>query len=140
MESLTVILGLIAGGLGYLIVNFWMNPILGYLKIRHAVTSDLIFYANAISVNDPNEEMKTLMADRRKANRKHASELTAVFFRLPWWYKICLKRRKEDPVSASKKLIGLSNITASIPDADGTARTFIGDLKKHLVLPDNLEV
>lgn len=105
-----LISSLIAGGLGYLIVTFWMNPIVRYLQIRHEVTSDLIFYANVMHEGLLGDELKKRADKRRVSNRKHASEIAACYYRLPWWYKkVFLKKRNADPLMASKNLIGLSN-------------------------------
>lgn len=113
MQEITLLIfSLIAGGSGYLIVTFWMNPILRYLQIRHEVTSDLIFYANVMDESSPllGDELKQRAKERRVLNRKHASEIAACYYRLPWWYKkYFLKRRNEDPLQASKHLIGFSN-------------------------------
>ena len=57
-ESVLIIFSLCAGGLGYLIVTFWMNPIFRYLHIRHEVTSDLIFYANVMHESLLGDELK----------------------------------------------------------------------------------
>ncbi len=110
-EAALFIFSLLAGGAGYLIVTFWMNPILRYLSIRHEVTSDLIFYANVLhESNLLGDELKKRADDRRLSNRKHAAAIAACYYRLPQWYKrFFLERRKEDPLAASTNLIGLSN-------------------------------
>ncbi len=108
-ETLILLLSIVAGGCGYLIVTFWSNPILRYLQIRHDVTSDLIFYANVVSGANINEELLKRHDARRVSNRKHAAEMTASYYRLPRWYRYILKKRNENPIEASKNLIGLSN-------------------------------
>ena len=110
-EIALLIFSLLAGGSGYLIVTFWMNPILRYLTIRHEVTSDLIFYANVFhEVDWHGEALKERAEERRLSNRKHASEIAACWYRLPAWYKKWfLHQRNEDPLAASIHLIGLSN-------------------------------
>jgi len=109
-EVALLIFSLLAGGAGYLIVTFWMDPVLRYLQIRHEVTSDLLFYSNVMHEDSLGDELKQRAKDRRVANRKHASEMSACYYRLPWWYKkFFLNRRNEDPLRASRSLIGLSN-------------------------------
>ena len=109
-ETALLIFSLLAGGSGYLIVTFWMDPVLRYLNIRHEVTSDLLFYSNVTYEDLLGFELKQRAKDRRIANRKHASEIAACYYRLPWWYKkFFLNRRNEDPLRASRSLIGLSN-------------------------------
>lgn len=110
-EIALLIFSLLAGGIGYLVVTFWMSPILRYLTIRHEVTSDLLFYANVLHESDLlGKELKERAEQRRASNRRHASEIAACWYRLPKWYKhFFLKRNCEDPMAASKELIGLSN-------------------------------
>jgi len=130
-ESALLIFSLCAGVLGYLIVTFWMNPILRYLQIRHEVTSDLIFYANVMHESLLGDELKERANKRRVSNRKNASEIAACYYRLPRWYKkVFLKRRNEDPLQASRNLIGLSNSSNETYDKHVTA------LKKALNLRD----
>lgn len=108
-ETVILLCSLIAGGCGYLVVTFWMNPILRYLQLRHEVTSDLIFFANVITTDDLCDELKERHNTRRRQNRKHAAEMAACYYRLPHWYKWLLERREEKPLIASSSLIGLSN-------------------------------
>jgi len=128
-EVIVLIFSLLAGGSGYLIVTFWMNPVLRYLQIRHEVTSDLIFYANVLHETLLGDELKQRANERRVANRKHASEIAACYYRLPGWYKkYFLNRRNEDPLKASRNLIGLSN------SSNETYRNHVDALKKALNL------
>lgn len=134
-EVLLLLVSLAAGGCGYLIVSFWMNPLLRYLDVRHAVTSDLIFYANAISPQGMSDEMKQRCLARQEANRRHASELEACFYRLPSWYRCLLQHKGEDPLRASSNLIGLSN--SSTYEA---AEKHIAWLRRSLRLSRQLDI
>lgn len=130
-EILLLIFSLCAGGLGYLIVTFWMNPILRYLQIRHEVTSDLIFYANVMHESLLGDELRERANKRRVSNRKHASEIAACYYRLPRWYKkFFLEKRNENPLMASRDLIGLSN------SSNETYDKHIQALKNSLNLQD----
>jgi hypothetical protein len=126
-EIIFLLLSLIAGGCGYLIITFWMSPILRYLQIRHEVTSDLIFYADVISADNVCDELKKRHEARQESNRKHAAEMAACYYRLPKWYKWLLKRRDENPLVASRELIGLSNCST-----EESAYSHIQRLKKAL--------
>lgn len=112
-EVAILLLSLVTGGCGYLIVTFWMAPILRYLQIRHEVTSDLIFYANVIDLSILDDRLKERHEVGVEAYRRHAAEIAASYYRLPRWYRLLLKRRGEEPVTASKNLIGLSNCAKS---------------------------
>jgi hypothetical protein len=134
-DIVILLLSLIAGGCGYLVVTFWMQPILRYLDIRHEVTSDLIFYANVIDPKWVNDRLKERHEAGSEAHRKHAAEIAACFYRLPSWYRAILKKRGEDPLTASKNLIGLSNCSSS-SDAD----PHIQWLKKSLCIAPELDL
>lgn len=130
-----LLLSLTAGGCGYLIVTFWMFPILRYLQIRHDVTADLIFFANVIDPSFVNDLLKERHEAGSDSYRRHAAEIAACYYRLPCWYRVILKRRGEDPLTASKNLIGLSNSTKS-----EQAKPCIQMLKKSLCLAKELEL
>jgi len=118
----------VAGGCGYLVVTFWTAPILCYLQIRHEVTSDLIFYANVIDPSVLNNRLKERHEAAVEAFRRQAAEIAASYYRLPGWYRFLLKRRGEDPVIASRNLIGLSNC-AKETDAHPHIRWVMKSLK-----------
>lgn len=107
--AFSVLLTILAGGFGYYLVNFMMQPVLRYQEIRHQVTSDLLYYANAIDSKGTNDFIRRKQEDRQEANRKHAAEIVAAYYRLPRLYRGWLKRSGEDPLDASRGLIGLSN-------------------------------
>lgn len=129
-----IFLGVFAGGVGFLVIQFWMNPLLRYIEIKHQVTSDLVFYANVIDAGNLNEEMQQRHRDRQEQNRKHAAEIRASYYRLPWWYKQYLKYVKEDPIKASKALIGLSN-----SNKYDIGNSFTTQLLQSLRIPGNIE-
>ena len=79
VEMLALFLGILGGGASYLVINFWMNPLLRYLDIKHQVTSDLVFYANVIDARGLNEEMQNKRRERQDQNRKHAAEIRASY-------------------------------------------------------------
>ena len=133
-EMIIFMLGIIAGGASYLVTQLWMNPILLYLEIRHQITSDLVFYANVINAVGLNDEMQSRHRERLEKNRKHAAEIRAISYRLPFWYKWCLRLRNECPVSASKALIGLSN-----SDEYNSANAFVERLRISLGIPESIE-
>lgn len=108
-EVAILLLSLVAGGCGYLIVTFWMAPILRYLQVRHDVTADLIFFANVTDTSFVNDRLKERHEVGVEAYRRHAAEIAACYYRLPCWYRYIPRRRGEDPVTASRNLIELSN-------------------------------
>lgn len=126
-EFLVALIGIVAGGFGYLIVTFWIRPIVRYLDVKHQVLSDLIFYASAINADGMNENIKTRVLYRIEANKRHSADLTACHVDLPFWYKWCLEQRKESPEAAATHLMGLSNTS----DHDAAGKR-IDKIKEHL--------
>ena len=110
MDELWIALLTIAvGAMGYLIANFWVSPILRYRKIKNQVTSDLVFFANAIQLQKLDGTLREDTLARKDANRRLAADLVAINNDLPTWYRWWLAKRHEDPQRASSELIGLSN-------------------------------
>ena len=110
-KLLAVLIGVIAGTVGYWFTTFWMKPILQYRELRSKVLIDLIFYAQVINADGLNERMKLLYEDRVLANRRLSAELTACLLELPFWYKRWLQLRGHKPERATTDLIGFSNTT-----------------------------
>jgi hypothetical protein len=133
MELWILLFSVLAGAASYLVVNFWMNPLLRYLEIKHQVTSDLVYYANVIDATGLNNEMQERRLERQRNNRRHAAEIRAAYYRLPSWYCAHLKRVGEDPIAASQDLIGLSNSSAALP-----GDPFIPHLARALRIPDEV--
>ena len=110
-KLLAILIGVIAGAVGYWFTTFWMKPILQYHELRSKVLIDLIFYAQVINADGLNERMKSLHEDRVLANRRLSAELTACLLELPFWYKRGLQLRGHKPERATADLIGFSNTT-----------------------------
>lgn len=114
MESFLIALfSVCCGAMGFLVAQFWFQPILRYREIKGQIISDLIFYANAINAEGLNEEMKQRTLDRMVANRKHSADLTACFYKFPKIYRYYLIKIGERPDFACGELIGLSNTSES---------------------------
>lgn len=99
------------------------------------MTADLIYFANVIDTDLLNDRLKERHHAGVETYRRHAAEIAACYYRLPCWYRCILKRRAEDPVTASKNLIGLSNCSKS-----EDARSHIGWLKKSLKIASELDL
>lgn len=125
-QFLITLLSVIAGAIGYLIVTFWVRPILRYRDIKYQVASDLVFYANAIELTRGDGSLREDTLARREANRSHAADLAAINGYLPFWYRWWL-RKNEDPEIASSQLMDLSN--ESNPEE---AKERIKNVKKYL--------
>ena len=112
MEPIYVvaIISFISGSFGYIILQFWVRPILGYRKIKHKVALTIKYYYESKDNKDIGKKIKSQMKDRAKANRQNSVELFASYNEnLPNWYKMLLDSRGESPIDASKHLMILSN-------------------------------
>lgn len=104
------IISFISGALGYIIVQLWIRPILGYQRIKNKVALIIKYYNNSKNNEDIDKKIKPQMKDWIKVNRQNSVELSESYNgNLPVWYKILLKSRGESPIDASKHLMILSN-------------------------------
>lgn len=110
-EFSIALIGIAAGAIGFLLANFWFQPILRYRHLKAQILSDLIFYGNVIKTDNLNEEMKKRGWARVEANRTHSADLAASFQYLPRLYLWLLLRREENPDMASVEMMGFSNTT-----------------------------
>jgi hypothetical protein len=124
------LLSIMAGAMGYLIATFWVRPILRYGEIKSQVASDLVFFANAIELQKLDGSFREDTLLRKDANRRCAADLKAIYFELPRWYRLWLKRRSENSGEASSELIGLSNSSSR-----DEAKDYIQKVKEHLRFP-----
>ena len=125
------VLSIGAGASGYLITTFWVRPILRYGDIKNQIASNLILYANALDVKDSSGNVDQRALERKAKNREDAAQLEAICRNLPWWYKTVKKKLSENPESAVRALISLSNSSDS-----RTAVPFEDEVRKHLKIPD----
>lgn len=132
-QILTTLIGIATGTMGYWIATFWMQPILRYKELRLQVFSDLIFYANAVIADGMNESVKESYMRRINSNRRHSAELIACYAVLPSWYKILLKYKGHDILTAARNLIGYSN-TPNYDDAEKR----VNAIKKSLSFKTNV--
>ena len=104
------IISFVLGSLGYIILQFWIRPILGYRKIKNKVALTVRDYYKSKNNKDIGEKIKSQMKEWSKANRQNSVELSASYNEnLPNWYKMLLDSRGESPIDASKHLMILSN-------------------------------
>ena len=105
-EDLWIFFGsLVAGVIGYFVVTFKFDPILQFHRIRHQVTSDLVFYANTFQYPIQDAEDARVVEARRQVNRRHAAELVANYQRLPFFYRAWLEASEQDPSKAASEFM-----------------------------------
>lgn len=128
-QFLITLLSIAAGAVGYLIVTFWVQPILRYRDIRYRVIADLVFFANALELLKTDGSFRKDTEQRQENNRRCASDFEAIVCYLPSGYRWWLKWRDENPMKASKGLFGL----ATSNDSEN-AKHYIAEIRKHLKL------
>ncbi|MFC1828594.1 hypothetical protein ACFL0O_03165 [Thermodesulfobacteriota bacterium] len=130
MEPLYIIamISFIAGAIGYIIIQFWIRPILGYRKIKHRIAATLTHFLDVEPSDSAVDSGRGQAAERSVSIRKYSVELTDCFnYDLPRWYRMVLQQRGENPVEASKYLMKLSNT----PKSESAARQ-VEAVRKHL--------
>jgi hypothetical protein len=106
-----MLIGIVAGALGYWFTTFYMQPILRFRDLRNQVLMDFIYYAQVVNVKNLNDDMQALFRERVLANRRASAQLSAAIQDLPRLYLFYLKRRGLAPKKAAIHLIGYSNTT-----------------------------
>ncbi len=121
------IAGFILGLIGFIIVQFWIRPILGYRKIKGRIASNL----RRLEKNVQQDGAGNLLSDEMKTSCRTLSAALSKSYSetLPGWYKIALGNRREDPMEACGHLMTLSNIREP-----GHAEKRAAKLKKSLGL------
>ena len=111
VNLLAVLIGIVAGALGYWFTTFSMQPILRFRDFRSQVLIDFIYYAQVINADRLDAEMKALYQERVLANRNASAQLSAAILELPWWYLLYIKVKGLAPKEAATHLIGYANNT-----------------------------
>ena len=92
--------GFFIGLAGFIIVQFWIRPIMGYRKIK----AEIQYLLREITEDGGQDEA------RRTALRKLSAELSKSHSdRIPGWYRIKLRSRGESPPDACGHLMALAN-------------------------------
>jgi hypothetical protein len=103
-----------AGMFGYIIVRFWIIPIVKYKKLRRRLLSELDTYRASLP-DDGAAKLKSAGARKRLLDlRRTGIELLSVHDgELPYWYRLMLMSRKESPAAAADPLLRLENMPTS---------------------------
>jgi len=103
----------VVGLLGYIIVRFWIKPILRYTTTKRKLNHELTRYLAQMSETAGSEKKKTQNRGRpvlRNA-RKHTMNLVSCYGeKIPYWYRLLLDSRGESPSEALSLLTNLSKI------------------------------
>jgi hypothetical protein len=112
MEPIYVaaLLSFIAGLLGYIIIRFWILPIGRYLKIKGRLISDIGALLDMLQDGRPQNNQGAQIQDRGASIRRHCSDLVSTYQNdLPYWYRLNLESKKEQPLEAARFSMRLAN-------------------------------
>ena len=119
------------GLLGYIIVKFWIQPIVRYTRVKRKLNHELTRYLaqKNETVASKKKKAKNQGDPALKNTRKHAMNLASCYDKdIPYWYRLKLDSRGEAPVEALGLLTSLSKIRdiAQRKDCIDRAREKIG--------------
>jgi hypothetical protein len=112
MEPIYVaaLISFIAGLLGYIIIRFWILPICRYLKIKSRLAADIGVLLDMLQSDRPQNNEGARIKDRGVSVRRHCSDLISIYQNdLPYWYRLYLESKKEQPLEAAKFSMRLAN-------------------------------
>ena len=112
MEPIYVaaLISFISGLLGYIIIRFWVLPIGRYLNIKGRLASDIGAFLNLLQADGPQNNENSQIQDQGASVRRHGSDLISIYQNeLPYWYRLYLESKKEQPLEASKFSMRLAN-------------------------------
>ena len=105
---MSILLAIVIGAGCFLVVNFWMKPLLNYIDAKEKVASDIAYYANVLGNDDVSERFKNRQIKGISVIQRNAADLISCYYVLPWWYRTYLDFVGESPTDAAKGLIRLS--------------------------------
>lgn len=98
------------GLLGYIVVRFWILPIGRYIRVKDRFASDLRTLLDMLQDEQPSHTENSQIQDRRVSLRRYSSDLVSIYQKeLPYWYRLYLESKKEQPLEAAEFSMRLSN-------------------------------
>jgi hypothetical protein len=112
MEPIYIVslISFIFGLFGYIIIRFWILPISRYLKIKGRLSSDMRALLDMLRAEQQQNNEATKIQARRVSVRRHCSGLVSIYQNdLPYWYRLHLESKEEQPLEAAKFSMRLAN-------------------------------
>ncbi|MBW2090063.1 MAG: hypothetical protein JRI37_13995 [Deltaproteobacteria bacterium] len=104
------LISFIVGLLSYIIIRFWILPIGRYLRIKGHLASDIVAFLEILQAERPRNNESSQIQDQGVLVRRNSSELISIYQNeLPYWYRLYLESKKEQPLEASKFSMRLAN-------------------------------
>ena len=99
----------VIGLFGYIVVRFWILPIGRYIRVKSRFASDLRALLDMLQAEQPRTENSQIQ-DRQVSLRRYSSDLVSIYQKeLPYWYRLYLESKKEQPFEAAESSMRLSN-------------------------------
>ena len=111
---IAAIISFVVGLLGYIVVRFWMLPIGRYIRVKSRFASDLRAFLDMLQAEQPRNTKNSQIQDRQVSLRRHSSDLVSIYQdELPYWYRLYLESKEEQPLEAAESSMRLSNTRKS---------------------------
>ena len=100
----------VVGLFGYIVVRFWVLPIGRYLRVKSRFASDMRSLLDMLQAKPSRKTKNSQIQDRQVSLRRHSSDLVSIYQEeLPYWYRLYLESKKEQPLEAAEFSMRLSN-------------------------------
>ena len=112
METIYVaaFISFVIGLFGYIVVRFWILPIGRYIRVKSRFASDLRVLLDMLQAEQPRNTENSQIQDRQVSLRRYSSDLVSIYQdELPYWYRLYLESKKEQPFEAAESSMRLSN-------------------------------
>lgn len=112
MEPIYVaaLISFVVGLFGYIITRFWILSIGRYTRVKGRLESDMGTLLDLLFDEKMQNGKSTQIHALQVSVRRHSSDLVSIYqYDLPYWYRLNLESKKEQPLEASKSLMRLSN-------------------------------
>ena len=104
------LISFIIGLLSYIIIRFWILPIGRYLKTKGQLASDIEALLDMLQTERSRNIETSQIQNRGVSVRRYSSELISIYQNdLPYWYRLYLESKKEQPLEAFKFSMRLAN-------------------------------
>jgi hypothetical protein len=100
----------VVGLFGYIVVRFWIFPIGRYIRLKSRFASDLRTLMDMLQAEQSGNTGNPQIKDRQISLRRNSSDLASIYQKdLPYWYRLYLESKQEQPLEAADSSMRLSN-------------------------------
>ncbi len=106
------IISFVIGACGYIIVRFWIIPIVRYKRCKMKLRTQLEKMFQKLPDSTDNKNYKKMLSKKRLQEiRRLSVKLVEIHDAdLPYWYRLILMTRKESPLNATEPILKLENM------------------------------